>query len=204
MTSQVGRVAYRHDGPVASNEFWANIRNPNAGAVTLMRIGETDRGPAITAVVVVGSDLTSHTLKKVSFSAVPLRNLGAMDPSQWLIASGEHQPPALRELTGAIESALKSAEATHRPERLIASTRPRLTRPDRSDPDGHAEAVAASYAEHVHAGRQPGMAIAEEAGVPVATARGWIREARRRGKLPKGRRGVWLGRPSRRSLGPYQ
>jgi hypothetical protein len=67
--------------------------------------------------------------------------------------------------------------------------RPQLTRPDGTDPDGFAERVAAAYREYVTKTRAPAVEIAKEAGVPVGTVRGWIREARRRGKLPQGHRG---------------
>lgn len=190
MTGQVGRVEYRHDERMASNEFWVLSENRNAETTSLMRISETGDGPAMTAVVILAEDITSTTLKKMRIGSVPLRDFGGAEenPFGWLVASGA-QPQGLQDLTAAIDAAMAAAAPrTHRA-RARRAPRPPLTRPDRNDPDGHAEAVAASYAEHASAGRHPGLAIAEEAGVPVATARGWIREARRRGKLPKGRRG---------------
>lgn len=72
---------------------------------------------------------------------------------------------------------------------LPAVERPRLTRPDGTDPDGFAARVAAAYREYAPQTRAPALKIAEEAGVPVATVRSWIREARRRGKLPQGHKG---------------
>lgn len=63
-----------------------------------------------------------------------------------------------------------------------------LTRPDGTDPDGYARKVAEAYADAVSQRRSPAEALAEETGAPIATARGWIREARRRGALPPGRR----------------
>lgn len=82
--------------------------------------------------------------------------------------------------------------AADAPEELLkspAAERPRLTRPDGTDPDGFAEKVAAAYREYAIQTRAPAVEIAKEAGVPVGTVRGWIREARRRGKLPHGQKG---------------
>lgn len=64
-----------------------------------------------------------------------------------------------------------------------------LQRPDRSDPAAFYATVAARYQALVTHTAKPGVAIAEEAGVPVGTARRWISEARRRGLLPPGRQG---------------
>lgn len=62
-------------------------------------------------------------------------------------------------------------------------------RPDGSDPDGFSRQVAAAYERLVLTSHRPNVALAEEAGVPVATARRWVLEARRRGHLPPGERG---------------
>lgn len=67
--------------------------------------------------------------------------------------------------------------------------RPRLRRPDGSDPDGFYRQVAGAYSSLVCDTSRPAKAMAEEAGVPVATVHRWIHEARRRGFLPVGRQG---------------
>jgi hypothetical protein len=64
-----------------------------------------------------------------------------------------------------------------------------LKRPDRSDPAAFYGQVALRYLVLVRNTSKPAVAIAEESGVPVATARRWINEARRRGLLPAGRQG---------------
>lgn len=86
---------------------------------------------------------------------------------------------------------LRQRAASAPPElpRLPSAERPRLTRPDGTDPDGFAARVAAAYREYATQTRAPAVEIAKEAGVPIATVRSWIREARRRGKLPEGRKG---------------
>ncbi len=64
-----------------------------------------------------------------------------------------------------------------------------LTRPTGEDPDGFYANVARRYQELVRKTAKPAVTMAEEAGVPVATARRWIAEARRRNHLPRGRQG---------------
>lgn len=64
-----------------------------------------------------------------------------------------------------------------------------LSRPDRTDPAGFYARVAARYLLLVQTTSKPAVVMAEEAGVPVATARRWINEARRRDLLAAGRRG---------------
>ena len=91
--------------------------------------------------------------------------------------------PTLAELRGL------AADAPPELPRLPAAERPRLTRPDGTDPDGFAAKVAAAYREYATQTRAVAIEIANEAGVPVPTARSWIREARRRGKLPQGQKG---------------
>jgi hypothetical protein len=86
----------------------------------------------------------------------------------------------LRELAGHAPAELPHAKT---------KARPKLTRPDGTDPEGFAARVADAYREYAPQTRAPALKIAEEAQVPVATARSWIREARRRGKLPAGRKG---------------
>lgn len=51
------------------------------------------------------------------------------------------------------------------------------------------DAVAASYRDLVGTSSRPIVELAEANDVPVTTAQRWVREARRRGKLPPGRSG---------------
>jgi hypothetical protein len=71
----------------------------------------------------------------------------------------------------------------------IKAGRKTLTRPDGTDPDSFYALVSEAYREYAPQTRSPAVEIAREAGVPVGTARSWIRETRRRGHLPPGRRG---------------
>lgn len=70
--------------------------------------------------------------------------------------------------------------------------RERITRPNRTDPDAleaFYRRVAIAYRTYARLGQRPAPAIAEEAGVPVTTVHRWVRESRRRGYLPPGRKG---------------
>ncbi|MFI1449066.1 hypothetical protein [Streptomyces virginiae] len=71
--------------------------------------------------------------------------------------------------------------------RTAAAARPRLTRPTGGDPESFYALVAQAYREVSAQTGKPAPVLAEEAGVPVATVRRWIAEARRRGSLPPGR-----------------
>ncbi len=83
---------------------------------------------------------------------------------------------------------LRNGEVPSYKAEVIRATQP-LSSPDRSDPAAFYAQVAARYRLMVRSTSKPAVAMAEEAGVPVATARRWINEARRRGELPAGRQG---------------
>lgn len=69
------------------------------------------------------------------------------------------------------------------------SSREPLQRPDGSDPDFFYRQVAEAYQDILRRSQKIAPVMAEEAEVPVTTARRWIQEARRRGYLPTARRG---------------
>jgi hypothetical protein len=83
-------------------------------------------------------------------------------------------------------------EMTSKPAGHVAAGRPKrppLKRPDGQDPDFFYRGVAEAYTDTLRRTSAIAPALAEEAGVPVATVRRWIQEARRRGFLPPARRG---------------
>lgn len=67
--------------------------------------------------------------------------------------------------------------------------RPQLTRPDGLDPEAFYRRVAEAYVDVLSRTTAIAPALAEEAGVPVATVHRWIGEARRRGFLNPARKG---------------
>lgn len=64
-----------------------------------------------------------------------------------------------------------------------------LARRKDDDPDEFSNRVAWYYRVFAASSSRPAKDIADHSHVPVATVRGWIREARLRGKLPPGKKG---------------
>lgn len=173
--------------------MWWSLSKPDGGG-THMRVTSDGGRWQITDVYIHGPALTATDLQAVPTTQLDLiMNLvGDWDPDtiaeahndigQQVIGDPEDEPTLaeLREL---------AIDAPPELPRTPTDERPRLTRPDGTDPDGFAAQVAAAYREYVQTTRSPAVEIAKEAGVPVGTVRGWIREARRRGKLPEGRKG---------------
>src|SRR5262249_2826873 len=114
-------------------------------------------------------------------SAMPL------DPHEFpypVLSEADHDgEPALAELRAIVENA-------PRQRRVRESAREKLARPDGRNPEGFYAQVAQAYWEYATRTRSPAVEIAREAEVPVTTAHRWVREARRRGFLPPGRRGA--------------
>lgn len=187
--------AAKANGPYPDQTVWWSLSRPDGGGVH-MRATERDSRWFVTDVYVHGPQVTATMLVEVPVSQVDLlMNLAAGWDSSTIAetwkARGqaaedewpENAEPTLAELRERARGALDRLPAVQRPERV------KLTRPDGSDPDGFAERVAAAYIQYALVSRAPAVEIAAEADVPVATARSWIREARRRGKLPAGRKG---------------
>lgn len=66
---------------------------------------------------------------------------------------------------------------------------PPLVREKDQDPEAFADRVAFYYRIFASNSSKPTRDLADHSGVPLPTMRGWIREARLRGKLPPGTRG---------------
>jgi hypothetical protein len=180
--------------------FWYSLKLPGGGVH--MQVADTDKGWAITGVYVHAPEITTTLLREIPLGQLILTlNLmnapdagpGFNDPftvaevfnegfGQQVLIDPMHEP-RLATLRKRAENAPEEFP-TPREE-----SRPRLTRPDGSDPDAFYALVGAAYREYALQTRAPAVEIANEAGIPVATARSWVREARRRGKLPTGTRG---------------
>jgi hypothetical protein len=186
--------------------LWWSLSRPDGGGAH-MRLALEDRWK-ITDVYVHGRDLGATDIQAVPITELDLLvnltdEFGGFDPASIADAynematlqgwgpgvlyvdpdSGEDDEPSFAQLR---ELAVNAPGALHAP---AAAERPRLTRPDGTDPDGFAARVAAAYREYALKTRAVAVEMAQEADVPVPTARSWIREARRRGKLPQGRPG---------------
>lgn len=175
--------------------LWWSLRLPGGGGVH-MKVQDTGTGGSwvVTDVYMHAPEVTTTLLRGTPLSQLDLiMNLvGGFDPDtiaeahqemgQQVISDPDSEP-TLAELRHLAETA--PAELPTPP----VAERPRLTRPDGTNPDGFYTLVGAAYREYALQSHAPAIEIANEAGVPVATARTWVREARRRGKLPTGTRG---------------
>lgn len=160
------------------------------GLGVAVKLVQRDGRFVVTDLYLYGERITATDLRQVQPGyAEKLANHpgGGRD---WFLGEQRKQggvEPTLPELRAGFEQAvsiLKQLEAN-----AAKSDRPRLERPDRSDPDSFYRLVAQAYREYLTQTGAPAPRIAEEAGVPVATAHRWIREARRRGALPAGEKG---------------
>lgn len=73
-------------------------------------------------------------------------------------------------------------------DQFVRELAPLVRRKD-EDPDEFSGRVAYYYRVFAAISSRPAKEIAQHSNVPVGTVRGWIREARLRGKLPPGTRG---------------
>jgi hypothetical protein len=175
---------------------WVSIASPDGGG-THMRITRRGDRWVVTDVYLHASEVTAADLQSVPIGQLDLSmNLTTTDlyDLQTLMKYGGHGAPTLNDDAGDVSTAVLRAQAEDAPPelRLIeprAKDRPKLTRPAGRDPDAFYQQVARAYAEYASQTRAPAIEIAKEAGVPVGTARGWVREARRRGHLRPGRQG---------------
>jgi hypothetical protein len=171
---------------VAEDEIWVAGEFVKAGAHALVRMEPDGDDWKVTGLVLTADEINSQTLKSLPLNVVWMT---FRTDKTYAARARTEQPAATRGLSNLIDAALESATPREESGDWQPPAREKLSRPDRTDPDGHSRAVAAAYEEAVRLGKAPGPAIAAEAGVPIATAHGWIREARRREHLPKGRRG---------------
>jgi hypothetical protein len=73
--------------------------------------------------------------------------------------------------------------------RSIVRKTARLKIPDGAKPDSFYRQVAKTYSHLARGSNRPAADLAEVNDVPVTTAHRWVKEARRRGFLPPGRKG---------------
>ena len=172
---------------------WWSLSRPGEGGAHIKVSHEEDRW-VITDVYVHDNGVTASDLQSVPLTQLDMAMnlLSFADPSVIARVGNELGQAVLAETGHEPSLASLRQRAKHAPSQLPTPSRgprPKLTRPDGTDPDGFSARVAAAYREYAPQTRAPALKIAEEAGVPVATVRSWIREARRRGKLPQGRKG---------------
>jgi hypothetical protein len=168
---------------MAGGWLFVDVAGPSPVAV-LAKTVERDGRRVITRLVALGNPIDSSTFRKLPIGRVEsLANIPHLSAS---LARFESEDDPL--------SAVLSAElgkllgAPHDEEQAPPSREP-LQRPDSTDPEGFYRRVAAAYNAALATTSRPAPLLAAEAGVPVATVRRWILEARRRGMLPPGRKG---------------
>lgn len=168
---------------VEVKEAWVPFHVADRGGSRfLVRLKKTEGRWVSTGFVVTADQVDSQIMKLAASSVSFIVDMVNANQDYYLVGSLSQTGPALNE---AIAEALADPAAGPLPE---PKDRDPLTRPDGSDPDGYYRRVAEAYADAVARRRSPAEALAQEAAVPIATARGWIREARRRGILAPGRR----------------
>ena len=150
-------------------EYYVRCRDDGRGGVEVTELLVTSRG-RITAAAL--RDIPIGRIE-ATINADPLLIAAARDGAR------EPDPLVQRLRTGPVPSYIAKA---------LQETEP-LQRPDGTNPEAYYALVAARYRLLVRTTSKPGVVMAQEAGVPVATARRWINEARRRGLLPPGRKG---------------
>jgi hypothetical protein len=167
---------------MAGGWLFVDTAGPSPVAV-LAKTVERDGRRVITRLVALGDPVDSSTFRKLPIGRLEsLANIPHLSAS---LARFEKEDDPL--------SAVLSAEigklfgATHDVQQ--APPHEPLRRPDGSDPEGFYRRVADAYNAALTTTSRPAPLLAAEAGVPVATVRRWILEARRRGMLPPGRKG---------------
>lgn len=136
----------------------------------------------VAGLLIEGKAITGETLRRIPLARLEaLANTDLASLALTLEQAGA--PPSDDGLTlGDLRSLAGVAPAP-------TARRPSLRRPDGSDPDAFYREVATAYASAAAESSRPAAALAEEAGVPVTTVHRWVREARRRGLLPPGKKG---------------
>ena len=187
--------------------YWLELWLRDDGLVTaqaLVKVDDLDGELVVTRLIVTGVPLSSDEIRRI-----PLARIAAMakrvyrygDRQLWLdglVVATTTPPPDLVEADKRIDAYLTWPTGEYRqadppqgffpPERPEQPESPPLARPDRRNPEFYRQ-VASAYNAAASRSRRPVAVLAAEAGVPHNTARHWIREARRRGYLPPGRRG---------------
>jgi hypothetical protein len=97
--------------------------------------------------------------------------------------------PVGREAMGRVFSRTAAQRAADLRPGSVGRKRARLKVPPGAKPDGFYKRVAEVYRELAGWSNRPAVELAKANDVPVSTAHRWVKEARRRGHLPPGRKG---------------
>ncbi|HEX7461767.1 MAG TPA: hypothetical protein VF317_06310 [Dermatophilaceae bacterium] len=159
----------------------------------------------ITELHVVGGSLTAGLLRTLPLARIEqLVNADAsyLERSRVKWATGQPEPTLadLRLPTGDLHlgdsgDGTETGQVVEATAELVSTgaitaavQRPKLERPDGTDPAGFYQRVADAYRDTIRSTPRVTDALAAEAGVPTGTSRRWLMEARRRGFLPPAKR----------------
>ncbi len=162
-----------------SDDGWVSVAVDTAHGCRVRFQSGPDGHLVVTDVHVHGPEVTPALLRAIPLARIQAATIGR-PLSVWenwadTLHGGTER---IAELPAALAAALTERAA-----------RERLSRPVGTFPEDFYPRVAAAYAEYAPRTKAPAKAIATEAGVPVTTAHRWVREARRLGHLPPGRKG---------------
>ncbi|MFC4054656.1 hypothetical protein ACFOY4_33620 [Actinomadura syzygii] len=177
------------DDALVVSDGWVSLSGPDGETGVHMRLAEDDAGRlVVTDVYLHGPRITAATLRKIQPARVEaMVNLGEEPGTEDHLAVDTLTAFATSDETLTVEELRQRKPTQATPRR---TDREPLGRPDRTDPDGFYQRVAAAYRDLTRHTRSPAVEMAAEAGVPVTTAHRWVREARRRGFLPPAQKGV--------------
>lgn len=175
-------------GVFVGRDGWASTKLDDEIALHLKLSVSDDGQLRVTEMLVTAPEVTTDVLRQIH----PTRVLAAVADGAVELDPGIAGPMALalERLRRANDDKTPLAGLRARARnRFTPPKRPALPRPDGTDVEAFYGAVAAAYRSASHESGAPATVLAEENGVPVETVRRWIKEARRRGHLPPGRKG---------------
>jgi hypothetical protein len=189
-----------NDTLAQAGERWIAAPGPLDGGGMRIRVTPQANGRRlITGVYVFGPEVTASVLQEVPVSRLDLylnlsdRKLPFLVTLDEISRLGDMGLTAHEAKPGMTVEDLEALNGSATLEPLTPSPRPKreqLTRPGKNtDPAVFYAKVAEIYREYALLGHAPAVRMHEEADVPVTTVHRWVREARRRGFLPPGRKG---------------
>jgi len=165
----------RPEGPPGGN--WVPFGDPDGidqPAVVAHFVSDGEGGRLrVDALFVASPTLDSGMLRSISIPAF----------EAWA------NTPVGREAMGRVFSRTGAERAADLRPGSVGRKRARLKVPPGAKPDSFYAKVAEVYRELAGWSNRPAVELAEANGVPITTAHRWVKEARRRGHLPPGRKG---------------
>lgn len=169
---------------------WVATNGPHGGMINVRLQPDNDGRFVVNGLLIEGVHITADLLRLIQPARLEatLNLLAALDIDTHLDA-GPDDALTLGEIRSQVHG-VHSGATLFATDPDYAPKRQPLRRPDGSDPDTFYQEVAQAYRSATTESQRPAAVLAEEAGVPVTTVHRWIREARRRGFLPPGRKGT--------------